>query len=84
MTFKIAPPFHADHVGSLLRPPRLTAAHRLLKEANLSATEFAAALESAIRELMADAATQYVEGVDLGNVATSVRRQAADVAGLPH
>jgi 5-methyltetrahydropteroyltriglutamate--homocysteine methyltransferase len=52
MTFKIAPPFHADHVGSLLRPARLTAAHRLLRDAKLSAAEFAAALESAIREVV--------------------------------
>lgn len=51
-TFKIAPPFHADHVGSLLRPAELTAAHRLLREAKLSPREFAAVQERAIREVV--------------------------------
>jgi len=72
MTFKIAPPFHADHVGSLLRPPRLTAAHRLLKEANLSATEFAAALESAIREVV-----QLQEQVGLKSITDGEFRRAS-------
>ncbi len=72
MTFKIAPPFHADHVGSLLRPARLTAAHRLLREANLSATEFASAQESAIREVV-----QLQEQVGLESITDGEFRRAS-------
>lgn len=50
--FKIAPPFHADHVGSLLRPAELTAAHRHLGEGKLSPKEFSTVRERAIREVV--------------------------------
>ena len=49
-TFKTSPPFHADHVGSLLRPVELTQAHRSLIEGKLSTAEFAQVIDSAIRE----------------------------------
>ena len=41
------PPFHADHVGSLLRPPELAAA-RKAKDPNLKAIE-----DEAIRRAVA-------------------------------
>jgi 5-methyltetrahydropteroyltriglutamate--homocysteine methyltransferase len=51
--FKINPPFRADHVGSLLRPAELTAAHRQLSQRALSPAAFQAILERAIREVVA-------------------------------
>jgi 5-methyltetrahydropteroyltriglutamate--homocysteine methyltransferase len=50
--FKIAPPFRADHVGSLLRPPELTRAHRSLIDGKLSQAEFVEVVNSAIREVV--------------------------------
>ena len=51
-TFKIAPPFHADHVGSLLRPPELTSAYRSLIEGELSIEGFSDVTNRAIREVV--------------------------------
>jgi 5-methyltetrahydropteroyltriglutamate--homocysteine methyltransferase len=51
-SFKIAPPFHADHVGSLLRPPKLTRAHRCLIERKLSIEGFSDVTNRAIREVV--------------------------------
>jgi 5-methyltetrahydropteroyltriglutamate--homocysteine methyltransferase len=51
-TFKIAPPFRADHVGSLLRPAELTSAHRSLIEGKLSSADFDEATNRAIREVV--------------------------------
>lgn len=53
MTFensKISLPFHADHVGSLLRPAELTGAHRSLIEGRLSIEEFENVMNRAIEE----------------------------------
>src|SRR5215468_3882652 len=53
VTFKIEPPFHADHVGSLLRPAELTRAHRSLIENNLSPEAHEHLLNHAIQEVVA-------------------------------
>lgn len=51
--FRIAPPFRADHVGSLLRPPELTRAHRSLIDGTLSRVEFVELVDGAIRGVVA-------------------------------
>ena len=50
---KIAPPFRADQVGSLLRPPELLAAHRGLRDGALTQDQFAKVLDQAIRDVVA-------------------------------
>ena len=50
---KISPPFRADHVGSLLRPPELSRAHRSMIDGALSKAGFAAVIDSKIREVVA-------------------------------
>jgi 5-methyltetrahydropteroyltriglutamate--homocysteine methyltransferase len=47
---KARPPFRADHVGSLLRPKALRDAHRRHAGGELSAAEFVAAQDAAIRD----------------------------------
>jgi len=44
------PPFRADHVGSLLRPPALRQAFRAFHAGEIDAERFAAAQDEAIRE----------------------------------
>jgi 5-methyltetrahydropteroyltriglutamate--homocysteine methyltransferase len=50
----MSPPFRAEHVGSLLRPPALTAAFRAFAEKRIDAAAFAAAQDAAIREAVAE------------------------------
>ena len=50
--FKISPPFRADHVGSLLRPPELTGAHRSLIDGKLLKEDFTETMNRAIREVV--------------------------------
>jgi 5-methyltetrahydropteroyltriglutamate--homocysteine methyltransferase len=47
------PPFRADHVGSLLRPPRLLEARAGFAEGTLDADELRAVEDDAIREIVA-------------------------------
>jgi 5-methyltetrahydropteroyltriglutamate--homocysteine methyltransferase len=47
------PPFRADHVGSLLRPPRLLAARERAARGQIGAAELRAAEGAAIREAVA-------------------------------
>ena len=47
------PPFRAEHIGSLLRPKALTAAHRAANEGALDQAALAAVLEDCIREAVA-------------------------------
>ncbi|MFZ1887060.1 MAG: hypothetical protein WAU33_03455 [Candidatus Binataceae bacterium] len=47
------PPFRADHVGSLLRPPALLAARAARAAGKISAAELRAAEDAAIREVIA-------------------------------
>lgn len=50
---KLNPPFRADHVGSLLRPAALRQAFRDHTAGNISAEEFAAIQDDAIRDAVA-------------------------------
>ncbi len=47
---RIDPPFRADHVGSLLRPPELKAAYRGLAEKRLDGDELKIILDRSIRD----------------------------------
>jgi 5-methyltetrahydropteroyltriglutamate--homocysteine methyltransferase len=47
-----SPPFRADHVGSLLRPPELLSARERFRQGALTATELAASEDRAIRQVV--------------------------------
>ena len=47
------PPFRADHVGSLLRPPELLAARERWRQGSLSAADLAQVEDAAIRQVVA-------------------------------
>ena len=47
------PLFRADHVGSLLRPAELRQAYRALSQGKLSAEDFQAVQDQAIRDVVA-------------------------------
>ena len=49
MSRRLAPPFRADHVGSLLRPPALLAAREQWRNGDIGADELRAAEDEAIR-----------------------------------
>lgn len=46
------PPFRADHIGSLLRPPKLREAFRALAEKKISEEELRTAQDAAIRDVV--------------------------------
>jgi 5-methyltetrahydropteroyltriglutamate--homocysteine methyltransferase len=50
---RTTPPFRADHVGSLLRPPELLAARAEQRAGRISAEQLAAAEDAAIRDVVA-------------------------------
>ena len=50
---RTTPPFRADHVGSLLRPPQLLEARRRFAEGEISADALREAEDAAIREVVA-------------------------------
>jgi 5-methyltetrahydropteroyltriglutamate--homocysteine methyltransferase len=63
MSRRTIPPFRADHVGSLLRPARLTQARADLKAGRIDADELRGVEDDAIREVIAlqrDAGLQTV------------------------
>ena len=49
----VRPPFRAEHVGSLLRPPELRQAFRLFRAGEIDTEEFRAAQDQAIRRVVA-------------------------------
>ena len=49
---RTAPPFRADHVGSLLRPPKLLAAREQLAAGQISAEQLRSIEDDAIREVV--------------------------------
>jgi methionine synthase II (cobalamin-independent) len=60
------PPFRADQVGSLLRPPELAAARAQAKAGQLSAAELKAAEDRAIREAVAKQEAIGLQGITDG------------------
>src|SRR4029453_1708961 len=53
MTSRTTPPFRADHVGSLLRPPKLLQARADKAEGRIDAADLRAIEDEAIREVVA-------------------------------
>ncbi|MGO8920344.1 MAG: 5-methyltetrahydropteroyltriglutamate--homocysteine S-methyltransferase [Stellaceae bacterium] len=66
MTTRRPPPFRAEHVGSLLRPPELRQAFRAVSEGKLDAAGFRAVQDRAIREVVALQERIGLEGVTDG------------------
>ena len=62
------PPFHADHVGSLLRPPALKALRLDKESSRVSAAELADAEEAAIREAVRLQEDLGLEGITDGEL----------------
>jgi 5-methyltetrahydropteroyltriglutamate--homocysteine methyltransferase len=61
--------FHADHVGSLLRPPGLKEAYRKFREGHINAAEYEAALTDAVRgavRIQEDAGLQSITDGEFG------------------
>ncbi len=52
MAQRTTPPFRADHVGSLLRPPSLLAAREAVSQGRIPAEELRAAEDAAIRDVV--------------------------------
>jgi 5-methyltetrahydropteroyltriglutamate--homocysteine methyltransferase len=50
---RTTPPYRADHVGSLLRPPRLLAAREQYADGRISADQLRAVEDDAIAEVVA-------------------------------
>ncbi len=53
MTIKVNPPFRADHVGSLLRPPALKQAFRAYHQGEITPGEFQQIQDDSIRHVVA-------------------------------
>jgi 5-methyltetrahydropteroyltriglutamate--homocysteine methyltransferase len=53
MSQRLSPPFRADHVGSLLRPPELLEARQAFAEGRIEAEDLGKAENSAIRDAVA-------------------------------
>jgi methionine synthase II (cobalamin-independent) len=66
MTASASPPFRADHVGSLLRPPELLRARAEHQAGRLAAAELRRAEDEAIRDAAAMQAELGLEGVTDG------------------
>jgi len=66
MTEKKKPPFRADHVGSLLRPPELLRAREEQRENEISAAELRAVEDRCIREVVKMQEEIGLEGVTDG------------------
>ena len=52
MTSRTTPPFRADHVGSLLRPPALKEAREAHKRGQITAAQLRVAEDAAIRDVV--------------------------------
>ncbi|MFI4934112.1 MAG: 5-methyltetrahydropteroyltriglutamate--homocysteine S-methyltransferase [Caulobacterales bacterium] len=72
MAVRGKPPFRADHVGSLLRPPALLAARQAYAEGQLAADELGAAEDAAIKT-----AVRMQEDVGLRGVTDGEYRRAS-------
>src|ERR1700761_6408932 len=65
---RTSPPFRADHVGSLLRPPELLKARAEHQAGRLSAAELRAAEDRAIRDAVALQRDVGLKGVSDGEM----------------
>ena len=72
MTVRTAPPFRADHVGSLLRPPELLRAREDRSQGRISAADLRRVEDQAIREIV-----KMQEGVGLRSATDGEFRRAS-------
>ena len=75
---KINPPFRADHIGSLLRPPELLAARQSFADGKLSAEELHAVEDRWIREAVA-----FQEAVGLQSITDGEYRRGIYFGHFP-
>lgn len=68
----MTPPFRAEHIGSLLRPPELRHAFREHREGRLSDAGFRAVQDNAIRDVVA-----FQEGIGLDGITDGEFRRAS-------
>ena len=71
------PPFHAEHIGSFVRPPRLIDAARAHKAGKLDEAGFRAVQDDAIREIVA-----FQESIGLPSVTDGEFRRRSWSAGF--
>jgi len=71
------PPFHAEHIGSFVRPPRLIDAARAHKAGKLDVAGFSAVQDDAIREIVA-----FQESIGLPSVTDGEFRRRSWSAGF--
>src|SRR5215208_7221560 len=71
MTNRAGPPFRADHVGSLLRPPALKAARQRYAEGALDAAGLAAVEDDEIARVVAKQQALGLESVTDGELRRS-------------
>ena len=68
MSSPLSPPFHADHVGSLLRPPELRSARAAARRGELGADALRAIEERCIREVVARQEAIGLSGITDGEL----------------
>src|SRR5213075_1111646 len=71
------PPFHAEHIGSFVRPPRLIEAARARKNNSLSEEQFRQVQDDAIREIVA-----FQESIGLPSITDGEFRRRSWSAGF--
>src|SRR5260370_31087894 len=71
------PPFHAEHIGSFVRPPRLIEAARAHKAGKLEDAGFRAVQDDSIREIVA-----FQESIGLPSVTDREFRRRSWSAGF--
>src|SRR2546428_13754619 len=72
MTARASPPFRADHVGSLLRPPELMRAREDQAAGRIGAAELRAVEDQAIRDVV-----KMQEGIGLRSATAGEFRRAS-------
>src|SRR3989440_7582921 len=73
----MAPPFHAEHIGSFVRPPHLIEAARAHKAGKLDSAGFRAVQDDCIREIVA-----FQESLGLPSVTDGEYRRRSWSAGF--
>jgi 5-methyltetrahydropteroyltriglutamate--homocysteine methyltransferase len=71
------PPFHAEHVGSFLRPPELAEAARQVRDGRLDAAAFGKIQDQAVRDIVA-----FQEGLGLQSISDGEFRRRGWSAGF--
>ena len=71
------PPFHAEHIGSFVRPTRLIEAARARKANQIADADFTAAQDAAIRDIVA-----FQESIGLPSITDGEFRRRSWSAGF--